>query len=178
MPLRRDLSLTSSASRVDPLSEPKGTTALLAAASSGHAAVVKELLRRNASVSLLDAWGHTPLLQAIVTAKSTDVVLEFLEGLAGDLTRRTWLVNKGNRMLVTPLHAAAEHGLQDVAAALIGAGAQLEAKTRTGETPLMKAVGEGDNNLGLVRLLLEKGASPAAADSRGKSSIDLAGRNK
>lgn len=47
-------------------------------------------------------------------------------------------------------------------------------RTRTGETPLMRAVQKGDSHMAVVQQLLEWGASLAAADSRGRTALDLA----
>lgn len=133
-----------------PLSEPRGVTPLLAAAGNGHDDVARLLLTRGADISAVDTWGNHALLLAASTAKKSSTLLALLQTPVGpslDLDVRRALVNRGNSMTIAPLHAAAESNLVEGVEALVQAGAEVDAKTRSGETPLMRAIGRGDANL-------------------------------
>lgn len=82
---------------------------------------------------------------------------------AGDLTRIRELLARDPALVsargehrVTPLHCAAEHNHPEVVAALLDAGADLEAETDWGMTPLEWAANMGGE--AAAGLLLERGA--------------------
>ncbi len=81
---------------------------------------------------------------------------------------------------VTPLHRAVRTRSLAAVRALLDGGAKPQAKNKAGSTPLHLAVqttgrgGSGSEHArqqqtGIIKLLLERGASPAAKDGRGKS---------
>lgn len=73
----------------------------------------------------------------------------------------------------TPLHCAAWKGHEEVATALLDAGADVNAhnqNTHWGTTPLHAAAHA--NNTAIVRLLLARGADKEAEDSSGKTPLD------
>jgi len=57
---------------------------------------------------------------------------------------------------------------------LLGKGAEVNAKTSDGATPLHKAAAAG--KLDITQILVEAGADPALKTSRGETPGDLAGR--
>lgn len=63
-------------------------------------------------------------------------------------------------------------GTADIAAALIAAGADVNAASETGVTPLMQAAGTGRADV--VRVLLQAGACAAARNANGMNAADLA----
>jgi ankyrin repeat protein len=71
-----------------------------------------------------------------------------------------------------PLHYAAEQGYQDVAVALLSAGAPATTYDRDRNTPLHFAAARGHN--GCVELLLSGGADVLAEDAEGRVPLDLA----
>jgi ankyrin repeat protein len=77
-----------------------------------------------------------------------------------------------NGMRVTPLHSAAAGGHAGIAALLLAAGADPNARQHGGWTPLHAAAQQG--NATLVRSLLEHGADPAAENAEGLTPRDLA----
>jgi uncharacterized protein len=84
-------------------------------------------------------------------------------------------VNSADGEGSTPLHFAAQRQRADVAAALIEAGADLDARNRFGNTPLWGAlfnVRDGDGEA--VRVLLAAGADPEAENNYGASPRSLA----
>jgi hypothetical protein len=75
------------------------------------------------------------------------------------------------------LHWACEHGHEHVARALLdgkceGRGAEVDARDKTGWTPLMMASQKGHE--GVVRLLLARGARPELQDNGGWTALHLA----
>ena len=77
---------------------------------------------------------------------------------------------------LTALHVAAQEGYLEIAEALLGAGADVEAKTRIGDyTPLHLAAQEA--NAPVARVLLEAGADPAAVTTNtGATPLHLAAK--
>jgi ankyrin repeat protein len=60
----------------------------------------------------------------------------------------------------------------DVAEALLDAGASVDATDEHGVTPLMRAAGRG--SAGVVKLLLQRGATPKAKSKNGTTAADFA----
>jgi len=75
-------------------------------------------------------------------------------------------------MRIQPLHAAVAGRHHDIAARLIAAGADVNARQQAGYTPLLAAAGNGDADL--VHTLLDAGADPQLADDAGMRPADLA----
>lgn len=74
---------------------------------------------------------------------------------------------------MTPLHFAAWHGHRAVAEVLLASGADMEARTCWGVTPLAVAAGEG-NSPEVVQLLLSRGAEVNVRDSSGRTPLWIA----
>jgi len=66
----------------------------------------------------------------------------------------------------TALHRAVQNGNREVAELLIANGANIEARSDFGDTPLFFAIASDDNDLSVVTLLLEAGASISATDNQ------------
>lgn len=99
----------------------------------------------------------------IVVARSDVLWIRFLLQRGADPNIR-------NKKDVTPLQLATSMGFTEGVEALIKGGASVNVSDQTGETPLIAAVHA--RNVGLVRVLLDKGADPDHYDNSGRSARD------
>ena len=134
--------------------DPWRMTPLLAAAGAGHTAIVTRLLAagangkardryRNSALHLATEKDHVAVIQALLAAKAS--------------------VKVGNGRKQHPLHVARSARARDL---LLGAGANLDAVDREGNTVLLEAIRARDT--ALVSALLEAGATtevPGATDA-------------
>lgn len=141
-----------------------GNGALHLAAREEAARVLERLLEHPAlQVDLRNAAGETPLMLAALRGR-----LDFVQRL----------VARGARIRQsgwTALHYACSGPDQGVVAAwLIGQGADLNAASPNGTTPLMMAAGYG--GLSAAEVLLAAGADTAPRNEQGLSAMDFARR--
>jgi ankyrin repeat protein len=142
-----------------------GNTPLALAAGSNNLEVARLLIARGAQVNNVDGGGYTPLLNAAGNGdRSAAMVKLLLEHDAqvnvksGDTAE---IVKNGPILLghLTPLQVAAGQGNYETVAALIAAGADVNAKDVRNATPLVFAVATDHANPQVVELLLAKGAA-------------------
>ena len=151
------------------------STALIAAAERGDAALVGRLLRAGAAVDEVDGAGRTALEAAVASGAGVDAVRVLVAG--GADVRRA--IDDARGAVLTTLTAAQQPPPADAAAALLSAatagdadgaavalraGAHLESRDAHQRTPLLLAV-TGDR-LEVARLLVALGADPDALDDR------------
>ncbi len=80
----------------------------------------------------------------IVTKKCMPIVTHCVVCFSVDLLLENGAkVNAKNKKKATSLHMAAQEGCQDCVDALLAAGADINAQSITGDTPLLKAVVKG-----------------------------------
>jgi ankyrin repeat protein len=77
-----------------------------------------------------------------------------------------------NRMTVRPLHSAVPGQDQRTVEVLLDAGADPNAPSHAGFTPLLDAAQNGDGDI--VELLLRRGADATASLDNGRTAVDLA----
>ena len=143
-----------------------GDTPLIVAARKGHYNIVIELLKHSADVHSRTRGGHEinrPLehLQEPIRSEA----LAYLER-----DRIFWKELKAEGF--TALHQCTRGGYVSIAELLIDNGADVNATTDFGNTPLMEA--SCRNQIKMVRLLLAAGAEPSAVDRNGNSALALA----
>nr|XP_002749995.2 ankyrin repeat and SOCS box protein 18 [Callithrix jacchus] len=145
----------------DPDASPGGRGALHEACLGAHTACARLLLRHRADPDLLSAEGLAPL-HLCRSAASLGCAQALLEHGAS-------VQRAGGTGLDTPLHVAAQHGLDEHARLYLGRGARVNARNSRKETALSAACGatrrpdEQGRCLRLCALLLRHGA---AADTR------------
>ena len=131
-----------------------GMTALHWAARNRDGGLVRTLIEAGAEVGAGTRIGHYTALHMAAEAGAGEVV-ELLLGAGAD-PERAILVGGGAR----PLHFAAGSGDVRAVAALVAAGAGVDATEESwGQTPLIFAASKG--RTAAVRALLEAGADPA-----------------
>jgi ankyrin repeat protein len=183
--------------------DAEGKTALTVASEfNHHPEVIADLVAAGAKVSSSDASGALPMalaaswnsnpeiLVALMNAGAKldpqDIVLAAKTNRSPDIIK--FLVKNGipvdtpdKAFSETPLEAAITYGMHNdtVIASLVEAGASVK-KDSGGFTPLMLAVGGGshsfENRLGIVKLLMNAGASVADSDPRGDTPLLYAAR--
>lgn len=113
----------------------------------GHQNCVDALLEAGAMTNVHDINGNTPLIVA-VRQDHVNIVKTLIEAKS-NVNKATYLAH------ATPLHYAVSSGSLNCARLLIGAGADVEAQTSSGRTPLMLACRSGHEHA--VMLLLKAG---------------------
>lgn len=119
------------------------------------------LLKFGADVQARGAFGETALHCAV--GGSADLI-ETLLGMGAS-------VNDRDIGLCTPLHHAAWQGCEQSTEALVRGGADLDAKHAGGDTALHIAA---TGKLGVLRILLDAGASPGSVDTNGNTPLHIA----
>lgn len=160
------------------LPDSDGISPLVHAINRNHVPSVRLLVERGADIEKADREGYTPLEMAIGDDKLF---------AARALIEAGAKVNSANgTQKVTPLmliasqlapqaratHLAAGPTPVDIAQDLIARGADVNAQSAAGVTPLMIAAGH--NNGPMIGLLLAKGAKPETKNNVGKTALDIA----
>lgn len=150
----------------DPNAESRmSVTALHLAVGAGSGETVAALLARGAKADVQLAVGGSTPLMAAVEGGDVGIVQQLLAAKAN-----VKLAGVGGE---APLHRAAAGGERaDVVAALVTAGADVEAKEKHGLTPLMVAATQG--RTGTIAALLKAGAKVDAATPDGLTALFLA----
>jgi len=158
--------------RMDPnVKEPSGATALMEAAHGGHCAIVSLLLARGADVSLTDNEGVTALHRAADGPFSYPCLTILLDHGASPHAKTITGETPLAKAVLIPFSDPALEFLGPnyikTVKALLGRGADANARYGPGFTPLMRAAIAG--NPEIIRLLLDHGADTNAKSNEGKS---------
>jgi ankyrin repeat protein len=144
-------------------------TAILLAAMNGHHELVRELIDRGSDIDRQDATMLNPFLYGCI---HNDIALVRLMLDAGtDLDRLTRFGGVG-------VHPAAEKGYVELVELLVTTtDINVNHTNWVGWTPLLEAIvlrDGGPDQVEIVRLLLDHGASPHMSDKYGRSPLELA----
>lgn len=122
-----------------------------------------ELIAAGADVNAPGPYGWTPLHVAVFRRRPNIIRLLILAAADLDIHAKgsVW---QSDRRYGSPLHLAAHCGFQDMVEVLVDAGADVNARTRWGETPLYIAVEQG--RTGMVEFLLARGADADITGNR------------
>lgn len=137
---------------------------LMIGAWEGNLELMRLFISRGADINLLNANGESAIALAAWRGKSEAV---------------KWLLERGARINAgekqwSALHYAVFNGHKDLAAYLLDQGADLDAHSTNGSTPLMMAVYEGHEDL--ARFLIEKGADRTVKNDWGDGALEWAMR--
>jgi ankyrin repeat protein len=134
-------------------------TPLHLALESGHVDIAKYIIEKGADINLKDKDSASPLHNAAYLGNLEIVDLLLKKGATS--------LNEGNFRKQTPLHFASERGHPEVAARLLDAGADIEARDMVGRTPLMTT--GISKNIEVAEGLIKRGADINAVVKRGPS---------
>src|SRR6266545_3629279 len=148
--------------------QPVGALDLAEAAALDYAARVAELIEGGAAADTRTPDGYTPLQLAAFFGAPAAAALLLQRGADPGAVA-------DNPMRVQPLHAAVAGRHHEIAAQLVAAGVDVDARQQGGYTPLLAAAGSGDT--ALVRLLVDAGADPGLADDQGVRPAELAAQH-
>ncbi|ADV67893.1 ankyrin repeat domain-containing protein [Deinococcus maricopensis] len=169
---------------------PSGLSPVLFATYYRQPALAQLLIERGAPLTAFEAaaTGHAEVLQPLLDADPRLVAAFSADGFTllglaaffGQVEVARALIARGadvnvasrNGLQVTPLHSAVAGRHADLAALLLDAGADVNARQHGGFTPLMGAAQNGHADL--VRALLARGADPAARTDDGDSAAVFA----
>ena len=140
-----------------------GNTLLHTAVIHSQPDLVRDLVRRGATIDLANTGGSTPLMAACQIGGVLAVQL-LLEGVAD--------VNRQTKHGATALMSAARHNHPDELSLLLGASASVDMQTTGGETALMAAAAAGADMC--VQILLDAGASTKLRNSTGATALRCA----
>ncbi len=140
------------------LSGPGADSALIGAATLGDCAIPYELVAAGADVNAIGGDGQTALWRAASDPRGGSLSRLLLQHGA-----RTRVADREGR---TPLHGAAACGGLEAVRLLLAAGADPNARSAYGYTPLMEAT-----NAPVMKALLGAGARADARDSDGHNAL-------
>lgn len=165
------------APKVNAKEKRSGSTALAIAAGAGHAGVVRLLIERSAALELATDTGFTPLCLAV--RGNHDKAAVILVNSSGRLNAGLEAADLAYGC--TPLLWSVQSASPSLVRFLVERGADLEARSRFGFTPLVYAAqcgqgGPGGTNASLekTKILLAAGADPRVKDLRGATAAQHA----
>ena len=157
-----------------------GYTVLHDAVVEGPPKIVEYLLTHGAEVNVANEYGDTPLDEATAFDKTETITLLQQAGAThgkGFRIKAAPTATGGHtptNTLNADLRTAAREGNTGTVELLLDRGANIEAKDRWGQTPLLLAAWRG--NTETVELLLDRGANIEAKDIRGLTPLLLAAK--
>lgn len=173
--------LLDAGARVD-RSDENGQTPLMLAIKTAELPIVEMLVKAGANVNAVEAFERqTPLMWAVTASKHAADMTKLLLAKGAKVETRARYTDWPNQLSsepraqyrpvggLTALLYAARNGCADCAAALIGAGADVDVPTPEGVTPLMVSLDNDHNDV--AALLLDRGANPRVADWWGRTAL-------
>ena len=173
-----------------------GLTLLHRAVKDWSVGVVKYLVFNGANVNVKNKYGTAPLhlandvgIAEFLVSNGANVNEKNVHGItplhfAGNSKIAKYLISKGADVNVreddkgcTPLHIATRRGDVDFVKCLVSAGANVDAKTKSGRTPLhfvFSLWNNDDRSIDIINFLVSAGANVDSQDYKGSTPLHLA----
>jgi ankyrin repeat protein len=142
-------------------SSPSGLLLLTLAVDRGDVALARELIELGADANASMPREPKPLMEACGNGHRE--IVDLLLQAGADVNAKCSVSDEGDPG-ETPLMAAATFGHRDIVDALLKKGACIDLTTRRGRSALSIALGNGHDDLEMVRFLLEAGCSVDGRD--------------
>jgi ankyrin repeat protein len=160
--------------------DERGNTALMLAAQTGDLETMRLLVAKGAEVNAANPLGFTSLSNA-VTSNRIDAVKFLLDkGSNPNAVTVASIATVKHGPLAfgkaTPLMLAAPYASSELIAALLNAGADVNARDVRAMTSLMLAVASETQDVEVVKLLLRAGADPNVRSASGETAFDWANK--
>ena len=141
-------------------------SSLLDEASNGNTKKVKELLEKGANPNILDNIGNTPLMLAANNGYKKIVKLLLIKGASPDTSN----IYGDTSLITLVFQAILSPRCEEIVKLLLNVGIKnIDFKNDDGKNSLMTAA--SGMHLGVVKLLLSKGANPNVVDTYGNTSL-------
>lgn len=162
-----------------------GQTALMLAIKTGELPVVEMLINAGANVNAVETFHRqTPLMWAAAASRNAGPMVKLLLARGADPKPRAMFMDWPSQITsepraqyrptggLTALLYAARDGCYECVEALLDAGDDVNRPTPEGVTPLMIAL--DNDNTGIAKLLLDRGANPHVWDWWGRTALYIA----
>jgi uncharacterized protein len=162
-----------------------GESALMVAIKTGELPIVEMLVKAGANVNVVEKFhNQTPLMYAAASAKNAGEMVKLLLSKDASVAPRAMYSDWPSQITsepraqyrpvggLTALLYASRSGCYDCVEAMIRAGANVNAPTPEGVTPLMIAIDNDRNDV--AKLLLDHGANPGVWDWWGRTALYIA----
>lgn len=148
-------------------------TALMAASGIGNLPIMRMLVQKKARVDEQDVYGATALYRAVTSGNLDAVNFLLNQGADPNARLREDLPTTGREAILlqapTPLFVATLYRHSAIVDSLARHGADVNAKGRKWNAPIVMAAYHGDEDT--VSVLLSHGAEPNVANSRGNTAL-------
>lgn len=135
------------------------------AAEEGDDELIQMLIRRGVDVNTVNSKGNSPLL--IASTSGEEATVKLLLGYEGVI------IDHRNTLRVTPLIEAASHGHSEIVRLLLDVGADVNAQTIYGNSPLSLAAEFGQDEA-VAEILKQKNLNVSPAQTDGKTPLHWA----
>ena len=160
--------------------DERGNTALMLAAETGDLDMIRLLAANGGEINAMNALGFTPLFNAVISSRIDAVRFLLDKGANPNAVTISAIGTVKHGPLAfgkaTPLMFAAPYASSELIAALLKAGADVNAQDVRGMTSLMLAVASETQDVDVVKLLLKTGANPNIRSLAGETALDWANK--
>ena len=132
-----------------------------------NTSLVKILLEHGTDPDFLSPQGCPPLIPATINQR-----IDVMKLLLANRADANWSIP--NNRWRSALCCACVKGYHDAALLLLDCGADVNAVRTDGDTPLLLTLRFRPESIGLIQLLLERGADPSVVNLLGRTALDYA----